>query len=115
MWEACADLLLERSVCVTRASNGDSYVKSLLELVLMFTEGGSWLASRRWDLLFKSGVSFEGLPVHALAERTGDDAEAILAQLIAARANPNIVRKSLETRGSTRPCTSLRNAATSRQ
>ena len=62
----------------------------------MFAEGGSWLASRRWDLLFKSGVNFEGLPVHALAERTGDDAEAILAQLLTARADPNIVRKSLE-------------------
>ena len=97
-WEACADLLLERGVRVTplQACNGGRDVKSPLELVLMFAEGGSWLASRRWDLLFKSGVSFEGLPVHTLAERTGDDAEPMLAQLLAARADPNIVRKSLE-------------------
>jgi hypothetical protein len=101
-WEACADLLLECGVRVTplQACNGGRDVKCLskcaLELVLMFAEGGSWLASRRWDLLFKSGVSFEGLPVHTLAERTGDDAEPMLAQLLAARADPNIVRKSVE-------------------
>jgi hypothetical protein len=95
-WQTCADLLLERGAGVTDACNGGSDVKSPLELVLMFAEGGSWLASRRWDLLLKSGVSFEGLPVHALAERTSDDAEPMLDKLLAARADPNIVRKSLE-------------------
>lgn len=95
-WEACANLLLECGACICPGPGADSDTKSPLQLALMFEEGCSWLASRKWDLIPQALGAAQGLPVHAVAERAGDDAEAILGQLLAAGADPNVVRQSLQ-------------------